>query len=92
MLVLAGKALVKPIKEKSSSLLTLVDNKPATKGVIVNIGKMLPDATSDIKNGDIVFFGGASGIEVDENGEKYMMYKISDFIAVIDEDVSIKTK
>jgi chaperonin GroES len=74
-----------PAEEKTASGLIIPDTakeKPQ-QGVVVAVGKGLPDEPLTVKEGDVVLYGKYSGTEVSINNKDYLMMKESDIFGII---------
>lgn len=84
---LADRILVKPVKseEKIGGIIipdTASKEKP-TQGSIVAVGNGTKDEEMILKVGDEVLYGKYSGTEIELDGEKYLIMRQSDILAVI---------
>ncbi len=52
------------------------------KGTVVAAGPGTNDEKMELKEGDIVFFGKYAGTEIEYNGEKYLIMRQNDVLAV----------
>jgi len=89
---LDDRALIEPStpEETTAGGIVLPDTakeKPQRGKVIaVGPGKLLDNgerATLSVKNGDEVFYGKYSGTDVEMNGEKYVIVRESDILAIV---------
>lgn len=90
---LDDRVLVEPIdaEEKTAGGIVLPDTareKPQ-RGVIISMGpgKLLDNgkrAAMDVKIGDEVVYGKYSGTEIEYNGDKYVVLRESDILAVVE--------
>jgi chaperonin GroES len=84
---LADRVLIKPTapEEKTASGIIIPDSakeKPL-KGSVVAIGNGTKDEEMIVKNGDNVLYGKYAGTEIDLDGEKYLIMRQSDILAII---------
>lgn len=84
---LADRVLVKPAaaEEKTASGIIIPDSakeKPL-KGEIVAIGNGTKDEEMIVKIGDTVLYGKYAGTELELEGEKYLIMRQSDILAII---------
>ena len=84
---LADRVLVKPAEaeEKTASGIIIPDSakeKPL-KGEIIAVGKGTKDEEMVLAQGDHVLYGKYDGTEIELNGEKYLIMRQSDVLAII---------
>jgi chaperonin GroES len=84
---LADRVLVKPApaEEKTSSGIIIPDSakeKPL-KGEVVAVGKGTKDEEMIVAVGDSVLYGKYAGTELEWDGEKYLIMRQSDIMAII---------
>ena len=84
---LADRVLVKPAaaEEKTVAGIIIPDTakeKPL-KGEVLAVGKGTKDEEMVLKVGDTVLYGKYSGNEVEIDGEKYLIMRQSDVLAVL---------
>lgn len=84
---LADRVLVKPAaaEEKTVGGIIIPDSakeKPL-KGEIVAIGNGTKDEEMVVKKGDKVLYGKYAGTEIELDGEKYLIMRQSDILAII---------
>lgn len=84
---LADRVLIKPApaEEKTISGIIIPDSakeKPL-KGEVLSVGEGAKDEAMVLKAGDMVLFGKYSGTEIEYDGEKYLIMRQSDVLAVI---------
>lgn len=84
---LADRVLVMPAKteEKIGGIIipdTASKEKP-TQGVIVAVGNGTKDEPMTLKAGDNVLYGKYAGTEIELEGEKYLIMRQSDVLAVV---------
>lgn len=73
---------VKEVENKTASGLIIPDSakeKPH-QGVILSVGKEV----EDLKKDDIILFNKYSGVEIEIEGEKYLVLKDTDILVVLD--------
>ena len=85
---LADRVLVKPAaaEEKTISGIIIPDTakeKPL-KGEVIAAGKGTKDEEMVVKEGDKVLYGKYAGTEVEHDGEKFLIMRQSDILAVIE--------
>ena len=84
---LADRVLVKPApaEEKTVGGIIIPDTakeKPL-QGSVLAVGKGTKDEEMVLKEGDTVLYGKYSGTEVELDGEKYLIMRQSDVLAVL---------
>ena len=84
---LADRVLVKPAaaEEKTASGIIIPDSakeKPL-KGEVIAIGNGTKDEEMVVKSGDIVLYGKYAGTEFELDGEKYLIMRQSDVLAIL---------
>ncbi len=84
---LADRVLVKPAEaeEKTASGIIIPDSakeKPL-KGEIIAVGKGTKDEEMVLAQGDHVLYGKYAGTEIEFDGEKYLIMRQSDVLAII---------
>ncbi len=84
---LADRVLVKPApaEEKTIGGIIIPDSakeKPL-KGEVVACGGGTKDETMAVKPGDTVLYGKYAGQEIEFEGEKYLMMRQSDLLAIL---------
>ena len=84
---LADRVLIKPDKaeEKSAGGIIIPDSakeKPL-KGKVVAVGKGTKDEAMELKEGNEVLYGKYAGTEIEIEGEKLMIMRQSDVLAVL---------
>lgn len=84
---LADRVLVKPApaEEKTAGGIIIPDTakeKPL-QGEVLAVGNGTKDEEMVLKAGDIVLYGKYSGTEVELDGEKYLIMRQSDVLAVL---------
>ncbi len=84
---LADRVLIKPMasEEKTIGGIIIPDSakeKPL-QGEIVAVGNGTKDEEMILKEGDNVLFGKYAGTELDFEGEKYLIMRQSDVLAII---------
>ena len=85
--ILAGKILVQPkeAEKKKASGIIIPDSakeKPL-KGEVLAVGNGTKDEEMVVKTGDNVLYGKYAGTEIDFDGEKYLIMRQSDILAII---------
>ncbi|MFR1987181.1 MAG: co-chaperone GroES [Prevotellamassilia sp.] len=84
---LADRVLIKPApaEEKTAGGIIIPDTakeKPL-QGEVVATGEGTKDETMVLKAGDVVLYGKYAGTEVEYEGEKYLIMRQSDVLAVL---------
>ena len=84
---LADRVLVKPApaEEKTVAGIIIPDSakeKPL-KGEVVAVGNGTKDEEMILKKGDQVLYGKYAGTEIELDGEKYLIMRQSDILAII---------
>ncbi len=84
---LADRVLIKPMaaEEKTIGGIIIPDSakeKPL-QGEVVAVGNGTKDEEMILKEGDTVLFGKYAGTELDFEGEKYLIMRQSDVLAII---------
>lgn len=84
---LADRVLVKPAaaEEKTVSGIIIPDSakeKPL-KGEVVAVGNGTKDEEMVVKNGDSVLYGKYAGTEIELEGDKFLIMRQSDILAII---------
>lgn len=83
--VLGDRVLIKSEKEtKTSGGVFISDSSQgrATKGEVVLVGPGTKDIIMTVKPGDRIVFGEYSGIEVDLDGEKFLLMRQEDIFMI----------
>lgn len=83
---LADRVLIKPAaaEEKTLGGIIIPDSakeKPL-KGEVVAVGNGTKDEEMVVKNGDTVLYGKYAGTEIELDGEKYLIMRQSDILAI----------
>ena len=85
---LADRVLVRPMpaEQKVGGIIIpdTAKEKPL-KGTVVAAGDGTKDEEMVLKEGDIVLYGKYAGTEVELDGEKYLIMRQSDVLAIIEE-------
>lgn len=86
---LADRVLIKPTpaEEKTLSGIIIPDTakeKPL-RGTVIAVGNGTKDEEMVVKLNDIVMFGKYSGTEIELDGEKLLIMRQSDILAIINE-------
>ena len=84
---LADRVLIKPAaaEEKTASGIIIPDSakeKPL-KGEVLAVGNGTKDEEMALKKGDMVLYGKYAGTELELEGEKYLIMRQSDILAII---------
>lgn len=85
---LADRVLIKPAasEEKTACGIILPDSakeKPL-RGEVIAVGNGTKDEEMVVKVGDTVLYGKYSGTEIEVEGEKYLMMRQSDILAIVE--------
>lgn len=84
---LADRVLVKPVKseEKIGGIIIpdAASKEKPTQGSVVAVGNGTKDEEMILKVGDEVLYGKYSGTEIELDGEKFLIMRQSDVLAVI---------
>jgi chaperonin GroES len=84
---LADRVLIQPAvaEEKTVSGIIIPDSakeKPL-KGEVIAVGNGTKDEEMVLKQGDLVLYGKYAGTEIELEGEKYLIMRQSDILAII---------
>lgn len=84
---LADRVVIKPVaaEEKTISGIIIPDNakeKPL-RGEVLAVGSGTKDEEMVLKVGDTVLYGKYAGTEIELDGEKYLIMRQSDVLAVV---------
>lgn len=84
---LADRVLLKPVaaEEKTIGGIIIPDSakeKPA-KAEVIAVGAGTKDEAMTLQVGDVVLYGKYAGTEIEHEGEKYLIMRQSDVLAVI---------
>ena len=84
---LADRVLVKPVAAEEKTALGIIipdtaKEKPL-KGEVLAIGNGTKDEAMVVKVGDNVLYGKYAGTELELDGEKYLIMRQSDILAII---------
>ncbi len=84
---LADRVLVKPVAAEEKTALGIIipdtaKEKPL-KGEVLSIGNGTKDEEMVVKVGDTVLYGKYAGTELELDGEKYLIMRQSDILAII---------
>lgn len=85
---LSDRVLIEPAKaeEKTAGGIIIPDSakeKPL-KGTVKAVGNGTKDEEMVVKIGDEVLYGKYAGTEIEVDGEKYLMMKQSDILAIVE--------
>ena len=83
---LADRVLVKPDKKKKKTVSGIIipdsaKEKPL-KGDVIAVGNGTKDEEMVVKEGDKVLYGKYAGTEIEIDGEKYLIMRQSDILAI----------
>lgn len=85
---LADRVLVQsaPVEEKVGGIIIpdTAKEKPQ-RGKVIAVGQGTKDDPMVLKEGDTVLYGKYAGTELENEGEKYLMMRQSDVLAVVEE-------
>jgi len=84
---LADRVLIKPAaaEEKTASGIIIPDSakeKPL-KGEVLAVGNGTKDEEMVVKKGDVVLYGKYAGTELELDGEKYLIMRQNDILAIV---------
>jgi len=84
---LADRVLIKPAaaEEKTASGIIIPDSakeKPL-KGEVLAVGNGTKDEEMVVKDGDVVLYGKYAGTELEIDGEKFLIMRQSDILAIV---------
>ena len=84
---LADRVLINPAKAEEKTVAGIIipdtaKEKPL-KGEVVAVGEGTKDEKMVLKAGDTVLFGKYAGTEIELDGEKYLIMKQSDILAIL---------
>ena len=83
---LGDRVIVKPIERetmKGGIIIPDTAKEKPLKGEVMAVGHGTKDEEMVLKVGDTVLYGKYSGTEIEVDGEKYLMMRQSDVLAVI---------
>ena len=88
---LHDRVLVKPneteeVTTKSGLIIPKIAVEEKAIGEVVAIGTGLSDKKFEVKEGDTVMYGKFAGQDIEVNGQKYLIMRESDIMAVIDKE------
>ncbi|MDE7406802.1 MAG: co-chaperone GroES [Muribaculaceae bacterium] len=86
---LADRVLINPTPAEEVTMAGIIipdsaKEKPL-KGTVLAVGNGTKDEVMVVKEGDTVLYGKYAGTEIEVNGEKYMIMRQSDILAVVTE-------
>ena len=85
---LADRVLVQvaPAEEKVGGIIIpdTAKEKPQ-RGKVIAVGQGTKDEAMVLKEGDVVLYGKYAGTELENEGEKYLMMRQSDVLAVVED-------
>ncbi|ROT08909.1 co-chaperone GroES [Muribaculaceae bacterium Isolate-104 (HZI)] len=86
---LADRVLIQPCAAEEVTMAGIIipdsaKEKPL-KGVVLAAGKGTKDEEMTVKEGDKVLYGKYAGTEIEFDGEKYLIMRQSDILAIIAE-------
>lgn len=85
---LADRVLVQaaPAEEKVGGIIIpdTAKEKPQ-RGKVIAVGQGAKDEAMVLKEGDVVLYGKYAGTELENEGEKYLMMRQSDVLAVVED-------
>ncbi|MDE6177271.1 MAG: co-chaperone GroES [Paramuribaculum sp.] len=86
---LADRVLIAPLPAEEVTVAGIIipdsaKEKPL-KGTVLAVGNGTKDEEMVLKADDIVLYGKYAGTEVEVNGEKYLIMRQSDVLAVVEE-------
>lgn len=83
---LADRVLVLPAPAEEKQLvvlLSLIRQRKTLKGKVIAIGNGTKDEEMVVKPDDTVLYGKYAGTEIELDGEKYLIMKQSDILAIL---------
>lgn len=86
---LADRVLINPTPAEEVTMAGIIipdsaKEKPL-KGTVLATGDGTKDETMVVKEGDTVLYGKYAGTEIEVGGEKYMIMRQSDILAIVNE-------
>ena len=86
---LADRVLIQPCAAEEVTMAGIIipdsaKEKPL-KGVVLAAGKGTKDEEMTVKEGDKVLYGKYAGTEIEFDGEKYLIMRQSDILAIIND-------
>ena len=86
---LQDRVLIEPAKaeEKTAGGIIIPDsaNEKPLKGTVKAVGNGTADEPMVVKAGDVVLYGKYAGTELELDGEKFLMMKQSDILAIVEQ-------
>ncbi len=84
---LADRVLILPVEVEQKSRRIIIPDTAKEKpqrGKVVAVGNGTKDEDMILKVGDEVFYGKYAGTEIENDGEKYLMMRQSDILAIVE--------
>ena len=84
---LADRVLVKPTPAEEVTVAGIIipDSAKPLKGTVLATGSGTKDEDMVVKEGDVVLYGKYAGTEIEFEGDKYLIMRQSDILAIIGE-------
>ena len=86
---LADRVLIQPCAAEEVTMAGIIipdsEKEKPLKGVVLAAGKGTKDEEMTVKEGDKVLYGKYAGTEIEFDGEKYLIMRQSDILAIIAE-------
>lgn len=84
---LADRVLIEPAPAETKTVGGIIipdtaKEKPL-KGTVIAVGPGTKDEDMQLKEGDVVLYGKYAGTELDVDGEKYLIMRQSDVVAIL---------
>lgn len=87
ILPLADRVLISPAPAEAVTKAGIIipdsSKEKPLKGTVIAVGNGTKDEEMVVKNGDTVLYGKYAGTEVEIDGEKYLIMRQSDVLAII---------
>ena len=84
---LADRVLIEPAPAETKTVGGIIIPDTATekplKGTVVAVGPGTKDEDMQLKEGDVVLYGKYAGTELDVEGQKYLIMRQSDVVAIL---------
>ena len=85
---LSDRVLIKPadaeVKTAGGSIIADSAKEKRLKGTVIATGNGTKDEEMLVKAGDTVLYGKYAGTELEADGEKYLMMRQSDILAIVE--------
>lgn len=84
---LADRVLIEPTAAEETTLGGIIipdtSKEKPMKGTVLAVGTGTKDEEMILKEGDVVLFGKYAGTEIEVEGEKYLMMRQNDVLAIV---------